>query len=295
MRFFFLLPLFLFADPLSLDKTRYQETLYPEWGQTFQISNLLYQHKSPSWEIVIFENPLYGKVLAIDGTVQLTEKDEPIYHEMLAHVPLTSHKEPKSVLILGGGDGGLLREVLRHESVQEVFLVEIDRAIIDLSQTYFPALSQGAFQNPKVQIVIQDAAQYVETTSKRFDIILSDSTDPIGPAKALFTKRHLQHCKRCLKEKGILVTQNGVPYLQKQEWKEGFFFRKGLFKHTQTYLATIPTYVGGPMAFLFSSDTRYSPSLKHLKKQVHPFQKKLSYYSPKIHKAAFTLPYSLYK
>jgi spermidine synthase len=193
------------------------ETLYSSWGQSFEVHSIVYKEKSDWWDIMIFENPIFGRVLVMDGTVQLTEKDERIYHEMMAHVPLLTHDNPKSVLIIGGGDGGVLREVLRHQTVERVVLVEIDERVIDLSKKYLPFLAKGAFVDPRTTIVIQDGCKYVKETTERFDVILSDTTDPIGAGAALFTEEFYGDCKAILNEGGILINQNGVPFLQPEE------------------------------------------------------------------------------
>ena len=143
----------------SLLISGYQETLYPEWKQTFTVDKMIYQEKSDFWEISIFDNERYGRVVAMDGIIQLTESDEFIYHEMMAHIALFTHPDPKSVLIVGGGDGGLLREVLRHKNLEKIVQVEIDPTMIELSKKYLPNVSQGAFDNPRATIVIQDAAE----------------------------------------------------------------------------------------------------------------------------------------
>src|SRR5579872_6396932 len=149
--------------------TGYQESLYPEWKQTFSIEEMIYQEKSEFWDLAIFENSRFGRIIALDGIIQLTERDEFIYHEMMAHVPLLAHSDPKSVLIIGGGDGGLLREVLRHEYLEKIIQVEIDPSVIELSKKYLPSVSNGAYENPRAKIVIQDASKYVKETEETFD------------------------------------------------------------------------------------------------------------------------------
>lgn len=278
---------FLFAAALTAG---FQETLYPEWGQRFAVDQMIHQDKSDFWDVAIFENSRFGRVMAIDGAIQLTEKDEFFYHEMLAHVPILAHGEAKSVLILGGGDGGTLREVLRHEGVEKVIMVEIDSTVIDLSKKYFPTLSAGAFDHPKAKIVIQDAAQYVKETKEKFDVILCDSSDPEGPAKALFTSAFYGHCKKILNPNGILVNQNGVPFLQQAELKLTYTNRKPHFKHVTFYTVPVPTYVGGLMALGWASDKRYRVSEKTLRERLAKVKGTMKYYNPAIHRAAFSLP-----
>ena len=256
---------FLFAVcALAAEPVTYTETLYPEWGQSFEISREILREKTDHADLVIFENPVFGRILALDGIVQLTEADEPVYHEMLTHVPLLTHENPTSVLIVGGGDGGILREVMKHSSVQKVVLVEIDPSVIELSKEYFPKVSNGAFDDPRLQIVIQDASQYVKSTEESFDIIICDSTDPVGPGAVLFTSEFYGDCKGLLNKDGIFVNQNGVPFLQKDELALTYQNRSPHFKHVGFYVAPVPTYVGGFMAFGWASDRDYQVSEKVL-------------------------------
>ncbi len=284
-----IIPLTLAAVSLCATD-RYLEKLYPEWGQSFAIDEMIYQEKTNFWDLAIFKNNRFGTVLAIDGTIQTTEADEAIYHEMLAHVPLLAHGNPLSVLIIGGGDGGTLREVLKHETVQNAVLVEIDGSVIELSKKYLPHLSQGAFEDPRTKIIIQDAAVYVKDSKEKFDVILCDSTDPIGPGKVLFTTEFYGDCKKLLNPKGIFVNQNGVPFLQKEELTLTLENRKPHFKHVEFYLAPIPSYVGGFMAFGYASDFKYRLSEKTLQEKLKKVKGKMQYYTPAIHKASFALP-----
>src|SRR5690606_13589173 len=163
------------------------ETLHDGWGQTLRIDEVLFEQDSGHQHLLIFRNAMFGTVLALDGVVQTTERDEFIYHEMLTHVPIVAHGACRKVLIIGGGDGGILREVCRHSTVTSITQVEIDPAVIDLSRQYLPNHSQGAFEDPRLKLVIDDSVRFVQQCTERFDVIISDSTDPHGPAEALFT------------------------------------------------------------------------------------------------------------
>ncbi len=268
----------------------YQESLYPDWRQTFEITKMIHQEKTDIWDVAIFENPIFGRVLAIDGTIQTTERDEFVYHEMLVHPALIAHGKASSVLIVGGGDGGALREVLRHKDVEKVVLVEIDRGIIDLTKLYMPTLSNGAFEDPRVEVVIQDAAVYLKETDKMFDVIFSDSCDPMGPCSVLFTKEFYGDCKNHLNVGGIFVNQNGAPFLQKEEYASSVENRKAHFQNVTFYVAPIPTYVGGFMAFGWASDALYKPNLATVKKRLQKVSGKMKYYTPALQKGAFALP-----
>lgn len=274
----------------SLFGNSYRETLYPYWGQWLENTHTILQEKTPSQDLLIFENPQFGRVLALDGVVQLTTADEAIYHEMMVHTPLLAHAAPKSVLIIGGGDGGILRETVRHTGLERILLVEIDSSVISLTKQYFPSLSNGAFDDPRVEIFIGDGAEYVKNSKETFDVILCDSTDPEGPAECLFTSEFYKNCKRLLKKSGIFVNQNGVPFVQSQELSLTWNNRKEHFKHVTYYLASIPTYVGGAMAFGWASDKHYRPSEKQLRTRLAQLKGKMVYYTPAVHKASFQLP-----
>lgn len=272
----------------------YLESLYPGWGQSFGIGNVIHREQSDFWDLILFENEHFGRVLAIDGVIQLTEKDEAIYSEMMAHVPILSHENPSSVLIVGGGDGCILREVLKHKNIERVVLVEIDRSVIEISQKYLPDLIQGAFDDPRVEVVIEDASLFVKRTDELFDIIISDSTDPVGPAKVLFSEPFFKDCKNRLKEKGIMVNQNGVPFLQKDELYLTVQNRDAHFDYISYYVAPVPTYVGGFMAFGWASDHGYWFSFEELEKRLSLVEGTMKYYNPSIHLACFALPNYFY-
>ncbi|MBX7066031.1 MAG: polyamine aminopropyltransferase [Parachlamydiales bacterium] len=268
----------------------FQETLYPDWRQTFSVEELIYQEKTDYWDLSIFENKLFGRVLALDGIIQLTEKDEYAYHEMLVHVPLLSHPNPKSVLIVGGGDGGILREVLKHKNLETIIEVEIDPTVIELSKKYFPTVSNGAYENPRAKLVIQDAAKFVKETEETFDVIIVDSNDPEGPAKILFSSEFYGDCKKILNAGGILVNQNGVPFLQKNELRITEENRKPHFKNVTFYVTSVPTYAGGLMALGWASDKKYKVSERKIEERLANVDGRMRYYTPAIHKAAFALP-----
>jgi spermidine synthase len=240
--------------------------------------------------LVIFQNPTFGWVLALDGTIQLTEADEPIYHEMMVHVPLLTHENPTSVLIIGAGDGGILRETLKHPSVQRALLVEIDASVVERSKKYLPKVSNGAFDDPRAEVVIQDAAEFIKSTAESFDVIICDSSDPTGPSAVLFTNEFYGNCKARLRVGGIFVNMSGNPFLQKHEQALTFKNASPHFGHVKFYLAAVPTYVGGFMAMGFASDRDYQVSEETLKERRSKLGGDLFYYTPAIHKASFALP-----
>ena len=270
----------------------WSETLYDAYGQQFSADKILFESKTEHQYLLIFKNALFGRVMALSGIVQTTEKDEFIYHEMMAHVPILAHGNAKRVLIIGGGDGGMLREVCRHRSVERITLVEIDRAVIDISKEYLPNHSCGAFDDPRVDIVIDDGSDYVRNTDNRFDVIISDSTDPIGPGEVLFTSNFYALCKRCLNADGILVTQNGVPFLQMDELRNTARKLTPLFDNWCFYSAAIPTYIGGIMTFAWATDNANYRSISsdELRNRFRQSGISTRYYNPDIHQAAFALP-----
>ena len=195
----------------------WEDTLYDAYGQRFRVDDVLFESETGHQHLAIFENARFGRVMALDGVVQTTEADEFIYHEMLTHVPVVAHGRARSVLIVGGGDGGVLRECARHRSIERIVQVEIDEAVIEMAKTWLPKHSDGAYDDPRAEIVIADGLDYVLSTGERFDVVISDSTDPIGPGEALFTDDFYAGCKRCLNDGGVVTTQNGVAFMQLDE------------------------------------------------------------------------------
>ncbi len=268
------------------------ETLHEAFRFSFKTNNVLYESHTEHQHLIIFENDTFGRVLMLDGVVQLTERDEFVYHEMMAHPALMAQPEPKRVLIIGGGDGGVLREVLRHPSVERAVLCEIDQSVIDLSRRYLDFISNGAFDDPRAQVLIADGTQFVAETDERFDAILVDSTDPIGPAVALFTRDFYANCKRALNEGGVLVAQSGLPFLQGNQLRDVQKSFGALFADASAYIMTTPTYIGGPMSASFGSDdpARLTPTLDTLKARRATVDGDMQYYTPEVHLAAFALP-----
>lgn len=267
------------------------ERLHPDYALALRADRMIYDSATDTQRIQVFENGTFGRVMTLDGVVQTTEADNFIYHEMLTHVPILAHGAARRVLIVGGGDGGMAREVLRHRAINRVTMVEIDRAVVDFCKEYLPGLSQGAFDDPRLDLVIADGADFMRETTGGFDVIIVDSTDPIGPGEALFTDTFYGHAKRALAPDGILVTQNGVPFLQGRELTDTMRAFKALFSDWTCYLATVPTYSGGPMAFGWGTDgDARRTSLAELRRRFRAAAIETQYYTPEVHKAAFALP-----
>ncbi len=273
-------------------KEIWYETLHTGFGQYFSVEKVLYREKTDHQDLVIFENPVLGRVMALDGVVQTTERDEFIYHEMLTHMPLLAHGAAKEVLIIGGGDGGMLREVSRHPGVEQITMVEIDAGVVEFCRQYLPNHSAGAYDDPRFKLVIDDGVNFVNQTDETFDVIISDCTDPIGPGESLFTSAFYEGCARCLNEGGIFVAQNGVCFLQQDEAVNSHTKLSGYFSDVSFYQAAIPTYYGGIMTFAWASQ---NPALRQidlptLQQRFNQSGLHCRYYNPAIHVGSFALP-----
>lgn len=268
-----------------------RETIHEDWGQFFSDYTVLHEKRSNEQHLLLIETKSYGKVLLLDGIVQVTEKDNFVYHEMLTHVPILAHGECKKVLVIGGGDGGMIHEVLKHPEI-DVTMVEIDQSVIDFAKEYLREICGEAFEDERTNLIIGDGAKYVAETNDRFDVIIVDSTDPVGPGEVLFTKEFYHSCKRSLNKNGILVTQNGIPFTQSKELHDSISHFKNIFMVGTCYLGTVPTYVGGEMAFGFATDNEAALNRPISKIQQHYQEIKLitKYYTPELHKASFILP-----
>jgi len=271
---------------------RFLERVEPGYFQGFSVEHLLFEQKSEHQHLIIFENRQFGRVMTLDGVVQTTERDEFIYHEMISHVPLLAHPAPRCVLIIGGGDGGTLRETLRHDCVERVVQVEIDAEVIEMCKTYLPGHSRGAFEDPRVEIVIDDGFKFVRDSLEHFDVIITDSTDAVGPGAILFSFEYYAACYERLTEGGVLVTQNGTAFFQMNEVRPSFQHLSRLFRDAHFYGAAVPTYVGGLMMFGWATDdvTLRRTSKVTLTDRFSARALATRYYTPEIHQASFALP-----
>ena len=269
----------------------FEETLWPDWAQRLRVKEVLFRDKTQHQDLIVFESFAWGRVLALDGVVQTTTADEYVYHEMLVHVPIRAHGRAQDVLIIGGGDGGCLREALRHGSVRRATLVEIDRGVIDFCRRYLPSLSAGAFEHPKARIVIADGARYVHETDDRYDVLIVDSTDPQGPGAALFTEAFYRDCRRLLRPGGVMTTQCGNPAIYPDELAFTQERQRAAgYAQVTYYFAAVPTYIGGNMALGFATDdpATFQEGTSGLSGPRPP--QGLRYYTPAVHAAAFAHP-----
>jgi spermidine synthase len=270
-----------------------EETLHRGFRVRLKADRVLFDSETELQRLIIFDNADFGRVMMLDNIVQVSTADEFVYHEMMSHVPLFAHGRAKKALIVGGGDGGVLREALKHPGLEEVTLCEIDQSVIDLCREHFPDVSAGAYDDKRTRIVIADGTKFVAETDERFDVIMVDSTDPIGPGAVLFTREFYADCRRALAKGGILVTQNGLPFLQGPELKQSVSYFRGLFDDAFAYLATTPSYFGGPMSFGWATD---NARLRHDKRRKieRRYEKAgafpTRYWRPDVHVAAFALP-----
>jgi spermidine synthase len=266
----------------EVDSSEEREYHSPSSGIFFKIERILYRDKSDYQKIEVIENEYFGKMLLLDGLVQTTERDEFFYHEMLVHPAFVSHPSPQNILVIGGGDGGALKEILRYP-IKYACLVEIDQKVIQVSRDYFPWLL-ASLEDERTELVIADGVEFIEKTDKKFDVVLIDSSDPTGPSASLHERDFYEKLKRCLSPEGIVVSQAGSLFYHLESIKKKNAFLKNLFKISCLYTGPVPTYPGGSWCFAFLSD-----EVKPLKiKRDHP--RKLKYFNLDIHQAAFSLP-----
>ncbi len=251
-------------------------------GLFFEILKVLYTEESAFQKIEVVENAYLGRILFLDGLVQTTEKDEFYYHEMLVHPALHAHPSPKNVLIIGGGDGGTLKEVLLHP-VEEVHFVEIDAEVIEVCKNYFPWLKK-VLPDPRVKLVIDDGVEYIRESRGFFDVVLIDSSEPIGPSTALHEKDFYRMLKTRLKPESIVAAQMGSPFFHQDELRRKFNFIKEEFPVAHLYIGPVPTYPGGEWSYGFFSQ-KTNPLTLHREPP-----KSLKYYNQSIHRACFALP-----
>ena len=252
-----------------------------------KLDNVLEKIVSPFQEIYVVNSPAFGKVLINDGVVMLTEADEAGYHEMIAHVPLCSHPEPREVLVIGGGDGGTVRELLKHPQVKRVDICEIDGMVIEICRKHFPNLA-NSFSHEKVHIYLEDGAKFLTTRKGQYDVIIVDSTDPIGPGATQYTAQFYRSIYSSLKEDGIAVSQMESIFWHTEFIQNTFLYLKKIFPITTYYYTMVPTYPSGMIGFSFCSK-KYHPIEDFIVERAEEIPD-LRYYHSELHRAAFQLP-----
>ena len=267
----------------------YHEITPSGFGIAIKAGKVLFSDNSEFQKVEVFETEsALGRVLTLDDLMMTTEGDEFHYHEMIAHVPMMHHKNPKTVLVIGGGDGGTVREVLKHDTVEKVILCEIDGMVIDACKQFLPTIS-CELDNPKCEILVEDAIEYIKGKENMFDIVLIDSTDPMGPGEGLFTEEFYTNVKRSLKPGGIVAAQSESPFVNKNEIKKMYDLLKKVFPICSTYTSNIPTYPGGYWAWAFCSES--VKPLSYLdERRCADITKTCKIYNKDYHNARFALP-----
>ncbi|MDZ7612089.1 MAG: polyamine aminopropyltransferase [Candidatus Moranbacteria bacterium] len=261
----------------------FQEELFSNVKQCFSVSEVICDTKSNFQDIKIFETKEFGKVLALDGIVQASEKDEFIYHESITHIPLFEHHNPQNVLIVGGGDGGAVREVTKHASVKLIHLVEIDQAVIDCASKHLPFLSENSLKDKRVSIFNKDAFEFIGKKENFYDIIIVDAPDPIGVAKRLFLDSFYKKAYEALKNGGIAIFQSGSFFLQNSESKKT---RSNLLNHfnmVENIMISLPTYYGGYFLLLMAKKGLNQEKPNDIKKKIKRSNFKTNCYDEQFH------------
>lgn len=267
----------------------YQEKHNDEIALGLHVKSVLHSSRSAFQRIDVLDTSGFGRVMTLDGLMMVSERDEFVYHEMISHIPLLAHPNPKRVLVIGGGDGGTLREVLRHDSVTEAVLCEIDEGVIDASRKYLPFVAVG-LNHPRAKIMVGDGVEFVNKAPEgSFDVVIIDSTDPIGPGIGLFSETFYKQVRRILKPDGIVVAQCESP------WENGIDLAKiyknlgAAFDSVYAYSGTIPTYPFGYWSWGFASDAHH-PFEKIDLKRGQAIERATKYYTTDIQRAAFAIP-----
>uniref|UniRef100_A0A915Q5W7 Spermidine synthase n=1 Tax=Setaria digitata TaxID=48799 RepID=A0A915Q5W7_9BILA len=262
-------------------------------GQAFslKVDKVLAHERSKYQDVLVFRSKTYGNVLVLDGIIQCTERDEFAYQEMITHLAMFSHSLPRKVLIVGGGDGAVLREVLKHECVESVTVCEIDEAVINISKKFLPQMSL-AFNNPKVELAIRDGFEFLKEHKGQFDVVITDSSDPIGPATKLFGKTYYSLIKEALTEKGVLSSQGECPWLETKFIKNLVAHASTLYPRVAYAVGFVPTYPCGQMGYLLCSKDEKQDLTVPLKTLSDSEIKRmnLKYYNSNVHHSAFILP-----
>jgi len=257
---------------------------------SIRVDEQLASVKSDFQKIDVFQTPEFGKVLVIDGYIMLTEKDEFIYHEMITHVPMSVNPNIKKILVIGAGDGGTVRELTRYKSVEKIDMVEIDKMVVDVCQKYIPQTA-SKLNEERVNLYFEDGLKFVRTKENEYDLIIVDSTDPVGPGMELFTIDFYENCFKALKEDGILVNQHESPYYAREAaaMQRAHEKIKTVFPIASVYQAHIPTYGSGHWLFGFASK-KYDPVENINEEYWNSLRLTTKYYNTQLHKGAFAIP-----
>jgi len=280
---------------MSSNKHSFPHHLFHEFDKSHMtgvytaVDKLIYTEKTPYQIIDIYETPAYGRLFALDGVIMTRDYDEFVYHEMISHVPLFLHEHPKEVLVIGGGDGGTVREVLKHDSIEKVVLCELDEKVVEASLKYLPNISYE-LNNSKVDIVYEDGSKFVSQFKNEFDVIIIDSTDPTeGEGGLLFTEEFYKNCFDALTENGVFSAQTEEPFLKKEWMLRAYKRISSVFNLARLYMGYVPQYMPGVWTWTFASKN-IDPIKDFDSEKVRDFDRELKYYNEEIHVASFSLP-----
>jgi spermidine synthase len=265
------------------------EEMWPGQALSLEVDEVLFSGRSKYQDVVVFKSKTWGKALALDGVMQFTERDECAYQEMMAHVPLFSHPDPKKVLVVGGGDGGVLREIARHQCVEEIHICELDEVVIETTRKFVPQLGCG-FDDPRVQIHIQDGSEFIKKSCNMFDVIICDLSDPVGPAQDLYEKPFYQSICRALTENGVAAAQGECFWLHKDVISKLVRNAREVFNAVGYATMSIPTYPCGQIGVLHCTKSSLVPVGSLAREVPIGFQKQLKYWTPDVHRSSFHLP-----
>ena len=273
----------------------YRETLHQGFEQVLHLAGPpLVDERTAHQHIQVFDTVCNGRVLVLDGILQITDRDEASYSEMLAHPPILEHGEVRRVLVVGGGDGAVAEEVLKQPRVEHVDLVEIDPRVVEVAREHLASVNHGVFDEPRLEVVHEDAFAFLEcAASGSYDLVIADRPDPVGPAESLFSDAFYRRVREALAPRGIAVFQTGCPFYQAGELSETHALLRRLFDHAGVYLTVTPTYSGGFMALTWGARglrLGESTDVETLTRRYHAAGLATDYYAPEVHKAAFALP-----
>jgi spermidine synthase len=275
----------MYKEEVIIMEFWFTEKQTKDFGITMRVKKIHHSEKTEFQQLDMVETDEFGNMLLLDGMVMTTEKDEFVYHEMVAHIPLFTHPNPENVLVVGGGDGGVIREILKHPEVKKATLVDIDGKVIEYSKKYLPSIA-GKLDDPRVEVKVDDGFMHIAQSENEYDVIMVDSTEPVGPAVNLFTKGFYEGISNALKEDGLFVAQTDNPWFQQELIRNAYRDVKETFPVTRLYTASIPTYPSGLWTFTMGSK-KHDP-LEVTEDRFHEMDTK--YFTPEIHRAAFVLP-----
>jgi spermidine synthase len=275
--------------------TQWTEEVDPVRGDfrvQLRVEKVLFERQTEHQHILLIENKTYGRVLLFDGIAQVSENDQFIYHEMLAHVPVMAHGAVRSALVIGGGDGGAVEELFKHRDIERVDMVEIDPVVIEMSKEYLRSVCGDAFEDPRLRLTIGDGVEFVADSDETYDIILVDSNDPTGETNVLYSEAFYRHCSRRLAPGGVLVTQNALPFFDRDWLRKPITRLRKLFADVGCYQVAVPSFYGGFMAFGWASsdEALRMVARESLDARFASADLDTHYYTPETHLASFALP-----